>query len=162
MLEGEWKGKGTTLWQLCKASFNLIQTYSYQIPGNETKTKVWENIILGQPPLSSLPGMNDLAEWTRSEGLHSLHDLSLWNQKGIWEGWKDLHPPPHLNEAKNLLMDSLQGMSPINKTKKDSISWGKSGQYMVNEGYKILSTEPTAIQRTWKKVWQTDNIPKVN
>ena len=83
MLDGEWTGKGSSLWKLCKASFSLIQTHSYWILGNGKKIKVWESRILGQPPLSSLLGMNDLVEWTSSEGLHSLYDLSLWNPKGI-------------------------------------------------------------------------------
>ena len=61
MLDGEWIGKGSSLWQLCKASFNLIQSHFYWIPGNGKKIKVWESRILGQPPLSSLPGINDLA-----------------------------------------------------------------------------------------------------
>ena len=77
-------------------------------------------------------------------------------------GWKDLNPPLHLEEAKNLLMTSLQGMSPIKETKKDSIGWGKNGQYTVKEGYKRLTVEPVASEHIWKKVWHPDSIPKVN
>ena len=47
MLDGEWTGKGTSLWQLCKASFILIQLQSYWISGNGKKIKVWESRILG-------------------------------------------------------------------------------------------------------------------
>ena len=77
MLDGEWTGKGSSLWQLCKASFSLIQSYFYWIPENGKKIKVWESRILRQPPLSSLPGINDLAEWARSSGYHTLHNLYL-------------------------------------------------------------------------------------
>ena len=82
MLDGEWTGKGSSLWQLCKDSFNLIQSNYYWIPGSGKKIKVWERKILGQPSLSSTVGINDLSEWARSSGYHTLHDLSLWNQKG--------------------------------------------------------------------------------
>ena len=50
MLDGEWKGKGTPLWQLCKASFNTIKEGCYWIPGNGKRINVWNNSILGQPP----------------------------------------------------------------------------------------------------------------
>ena len=40
MLDGEWKGKGTTLWQLCKASINTITEDRYWIPGNGKRIDV--------------------------------------------------------------------------------------------------------------------------
>ena len=82
ILDSLWIGKGTSLWLLCKASINLIQSNYYWIPGNGKKLKVWESSILGQPTIISLPGMVELAEWARNFGIHTLHDLSLWNSKG--------------------------------------------------------------------------------
>ena len=111
---------------MCKASINLIQSNYYWILGNGQKIKVWESSILGHPSLSSLPGMVELAEWAHSFGILTLHDLSLWNSKGIWIGWKDLHPSAHLEEAKNILFSSLHGMSPTNEDTRYSIDWGKN------------------------------------
>ena len=40
MLDGEWKGKGTTMWQLCKASLNTIVEYCFWIPSNGKRINV--------------------------------------------------------------------------------------------------------------------------
>ena len=157
-----WTGKGTLLWLLCKASLNLIQSNYYWILGNKKKIKVWENTILGQPSLSSLSGMRELSEWARSIDISTLFNLSSWNPKGSWNGWKDFHPPEHLEAVKNLLFTSLHGKTSINKSAKDHIGWGKNGTYTVKEGYKKLSMEPTTAESLWKKVWHSDCIPKVN
>ena len=144
ILDSLWIGKGTSLQLLCKASINLIHSNYYWIPGNGKKFKVWESSILGRPTLTLLPGMVELAEWACSFGIHTLHDLSLWNQKGCQIGWKKFHPPVHLDEAKNLLFSSLHGMTPTNGASRDRISWGKNGQYTVKEGYKRISTDLAA------------------
>ena len=54
ILSHPWEGKGTSIWKLCKSSFKLIQTSFYWIPGNGKKIKIWDDIILGRPPLSSV------------------------------------------------------------------------------------------------------------
>ena len=76
MLDGEWKGKGTTLWQLCKASINTIIEDCYWIPGNGKIINVWNSSILGHPPLSSFPGMAPFSEWLSEQDILSLFDLS--------------------------------------------------------------------------------------
>ena len=40
MLDSAWAGKGTTLWQLCKASLNTIRADCYWILGNGKKINV--------------------------------------------------------------------------------------------------------------------------
>ena len=40
MLDSAWAGKGTTLWQLCKASLNTILEDCYWIPGNGKRINV--------------------------------------------------------------------------------------------------------------------------
>ena len=67
-----------------------------------------------------------------------------------------------METTKNLLFTSLHGKTPINKSSKDHIGWGKNGMYTVKEGYKKLNMEPMANESLWKKVWHSDNIPKVN
>ena len=55
ILNCSWDGKGTSIWLLCKALLNLIQTNYYWILGNGKKIKIWEHSILGHPLLSSFP-----------------------------------------------------------------------------------------------------------
>ena len=106
--------------------------------------------------------MGELSEWARSTGISTLFDLSSWNSKGSWNGWKDFHPPEHLEATKNLLFTSLHDQTLIKKYSKDHIGWGKNGMYTVKEGYKKLTMEPAENESLWKKVWHSDNIPKVN
>ena len=77
-------------------------------------------------------------------------------------GWRTIHPPEHLEAVKNFLFTTLQGKTPINKSSKDILGWGKNGNYTVKEGYKKLSFDSSAAGSIWKKVWQSDCIPKVN
>ena len=107
--------------------------------------------------------MEDLSKWAIDNGLVTLYDLSTWDRKGNWTGWKLLHPPDHLRHADDLLLPLLNGMAPISKKSRDSIGWGSNGNYTVKEGYKQLQTN-TVIASTniWKKVWNPDCIPKVN
>ena len=126
------------------------------------KINVWNCSILGQPPHSSLPGLTILAECARSQGFHTLHDLSLWDSSGCWTGWKDLHPLAHLEEATTLFLSSLHGLSPSRESARDRIGWGKTGHYSVKERYMRLYLDPAANDRLWRKVWHPDNILKVN
>ena len=79
MLDSAWTGKGTTLWQLCKASFNIIQADCYWILGNGKKINAWNYSILGQPTRSSLPGLAPLADCASEQGLLTLFYLSQWD-----------------------------------------------------------------------------------
>ena len=116
-----WTGKGTSFWLMCKASLNIIQSNYYSIPGNGKKINILDCNILGQPPLISLSGLTNLVEWAYSQGIHTLHDLSLWDSLGCWIGWKELHPPAHLEGALTLLLSSLHGMSPSSESARDHI-----------------------------------------
>ena len=131
MLDSAWTGKGTSLWQLCKDSFNIIQSDCYWIPGNGKKINAWNCSILGLPPHSSLPGLSSLADWDRSRGFHTLYDLSKWDSLGCWIGWKYLHPPTHLEESMTLFLSSLHGLSPSRESARDRIGWGKTRQYTI-------------------------------
>ena len=162
MLDRAWTGKGTSLWQLCKASLSIILENSYWIPGNGKKINVWTNSILGQRPRTSLPDLPPLADWARDQGINSLFDLSCWDSEGRWSGWKQLSPPAHMENATAALFLSLHGLSPTSLSIQDRLGWGKSGQYNVKEGYKKLSMESNSGERIWKQVWHSNCIPKVN
>ena len=162
MITNSWEGHGTNLWQLCKVSFNLVKEDLYWIPGNGRKINLWESKILGQPPRLTLQDQNLLAEWAYEQGISTLYDISVWDAKGIWAGWKELSPPVHLRGAADSLLSSLHGLSPSKATAKDRIGWGKTGKYNVKEGYRKIAKESTGTNKLWKKVWHPDCIPKVN
>ena len=82
MLDGEWKGKGTTLWQLCKASINTIKEICYWIPGNGKKINIWSSSILGHPHRSSIPSLGPFSEWMSEQEILSLFNLSRWDEGG--------------------------------------------------------------------------------
>ena len=131
LLDRAWTGKGTSLWQLCKASLSVILENSYWILGNGKKINVWTNSILGQLPRSSLPDLPPLSDWARDHGIISLFDLSCWDSQGRWSGWKHLSPPAHLENATAALFLSLHGLSPTSLSIPDRLGWAKSGQYNV-------------------------------
>ena len=151
MLDGEWKGKGTTLWQLCKATINIIKENCYWIPGNGKKINIWNRSILGHPPRSTIPGLGSFSEWLSAQDILSLFDLSRWDEDGQWIGWKDISPPDQLRNLVDLFLSSLHGLSPSSLSAKDRLGWGKSGQYTVKEGYKIISMEQMMVDKIWKK-----------
>ena len=107
----------------------LVQSESYWVLGNGKKIKFWSDRILGNPSISSLPHMDELSNWEIGNGLVTLYDLSSWDRKGKWIGWKLLQPPDHLKQAANLLLALLRGIAPISKSSKDSIGWGSNGTY---------------------------------
>ena len=60
ILNSLWTGKGTSLWQLCKASINLIQSNYYWKPGNGKKLRS------GKAILPHLTSRNDRFSWVGS------------------------------------------------------------------------------------------------
>ena len=162
MLDSVWVGKGTTLWKLCKSSLSKIRENCYWIPGNGKRINIWKSKILGQPPRSLLPGQTPLADWACEQGISTLFDLSIWDVKGHWAGWKELSPPASLATVVDSLLSSLHFLSPSRLTAKDHIGWGDMGKYNVREGYKRISREMNGTDRIRKKVWSADCIPKVN
>ena len=117
---------------------------------------------MGHSSLSSFLDLGELSEWAHDICIISLFDLSSWNQNGIWIGCRAIHPPEHLEAAKNFLFTTLQGKALISKPSKDTLGWGKNGNYMVKEGYKKLSYDSSTAESIWKKVWKSDCIHKVN
>ena len=162
MLASEWKGKGTTVWQLCKATVSIIKENCYWIPGNGKKINIWTSNILGQFKRSSLPGLSSFSDWLSEQNILTLFDLSLWDSNGHWLGWKNISPPHLMSDAAEILFSSLNGFSPSCLSIKDQLGWGRTGQYTVKEGYKIISKDQTMVEKVWKLVWHPDSIPKVN
>ena len=118
---------------------------------------------MGLPPLSSFFELEELSKWAYDNGTTFFCDLSSWDQNGRWNGWRTIHPPEHMKIAEEFLFTLLHGMAPINRSSKDISGWGKNGNYMVKEIFKMLISDITTTPEIiWKKVWQLDCIPKVN
>ena len=89
------------------------------IPGNGYKIKFWEDSILGQNPLNSLEGMENIKNWLHSNNKITLWDISQWSPAESWIKW-DMGVVPHELEAEaSALIDALQGLSPISSKVKD-------------------------------------------
>jgi hypothetical protein len=111
------------------------------IPGNGKNILIWEDSILGDPPLDTLSGTSNLKRWLHSQSLTVLWDISIWNNDEIrtWKKWSILNCPSHLHNEELLLLSLLQGKSPIASHTKDSRGWGAhSGNYTAAQGYKSL------------------------
>ena len=50
-LQEENTPKGTLLWNLCRRGLDFFQKHVYRIPGNEIKTMLWHDSIMGHAPL---------------------------------------------------------------------------------------------------------------
>ena len=67
--------KGTTIWNLCRNNLILIQQQIYRIPGNGKGIFLWEDKILGNPPLSSINLLYEIKLWLSNKGFLRLADI---------------------------------------------------------------------------------------
>jgi hypothetical protein len=89
-LDGTPQGRiGSPIWRLLKASLPLFQSKVTWIPGNGRKISIWDDSILGNPPLQQDPSLTPLFNWFQEHGLNTLFDISKWNNSsGSWSSWK--------------------------------------------------------------------------
>ena len=59
----------------------------YRIYGNGMRILLWDDNILGNPPLSSLISLNEIKLWLINKGLLRLADICFWDSAGKWVGW---------------------------------------------------------------------------
>ena len=64
----------------------------------------------------------------------------------------------------NALYSILQGFVPVHSHLLDSRGWGKSGIYIVKEGYRVISNNESISREynKWIKFWCNDGLPKIN
>jgi len=104
--------KGSPILSLCLKALDLITSRLSWIPGNDKKTKFWEDSILGQTPLRSLERMDNIKSWLHSNSKFTLWDLSVSDQGNLRLKWDlGVYPRP-LETQVQTLMDALQGCSP--------------------------------------------------
>ena len=66
---------GTTIWNLCRKGVDNIQSKLYIIPGSGQNIFLWEDKILGNPPLSSNNSLIDIKLWLTNKGFLRLADI---------------------------------------------------------------------------------------
>jgi ribonuclease HI len=137
------------------------------IPGNGAKIKIWEDSILGEQPLTWVSEIRNIKDWLLSNNCRTLWDISLWknDDNESWEGWNLGNYPDKIKEEATLLLDSLQGKSPISVRSKDKRGWGSElGLYTTAPGYSAILGIPWVPPNPapWKALWNFPSIPKVD
>ena len=77
------------------------------------KILLWEDNILGNPPLSTLNQLSEIKSWLKNKGILRLTDIFLWDGNGNWVGWVFLEIPKPLHQQQKSLITALLGMAPI-------------------------------------------------
>ena len=78
---------GTTFWNLCKRGIDNIHHQLYRIPGSGKRIFLWDDNILGNPPLSSFTSLIEIKSWLTNKELLRLTDICFWDSEGNWVGW---------------------------------------------------------------------------
>jgi hypothetical protein len=132
------EAKGSPIFTLCKKVLALFTPQLTWVPRNRKKIKIWQDSILGDPPLESNQDLQRLKGWMDGQNLKSLFDISTWGNDRCksWQGWVVGNLPPDLEDDWCVLKLSLQGKSPNKKKGKDERGWGKNAQpYSTSLGY---------------------------
>jgi len=104
------------MWNLIKKFLPLLKENTLRLPGNGREINVWNDSIMGKPPLAGLPGIQRLKMWMSTRGLTSLESISQWNQHdNTWKNWKSPNLPQILKNQWETLISLLKGDDPINK-----------------------------------------------
>jgi len=136
-------------------------------PGNGKSIRIWDNPILGDPPLNQNEEMDNIREWLQNRNLLTLWDISIWgtDDERSWESWDLGGYPENLEVEASKLIELLQGKSPLKILAKDKRGWGfTSSKYSAAEGYHSLRAIPFAPPdpSQWKSLWTFTSIPKID
>jgi hypothetical protein len=105
--------KGTLIWNLCRPGLDFFQNYLYRIPGNGKKTLIWRDNIMDHPPLENSGGIKGICEWLSQHDFIKLADISSWDVSGNWWSWVFPEIPAHLQNQKNILINSLTDLAAV-------------------------------------------------
>jgi hypothetical protein len=130
----------------------------------EKKMLIWKEKIMGHPPLEKFEEINKICEWLTQRDLIGLEEISSWDASGNWMAWEITEIPVYLQPEKTLLIKSLSYLALVHLRASDTWGWGKTGRYIVAQGYKSLqSLQPMEdLVALWKQVWDQMGLPKVN
>ena len=113
--------KGYGIFSILSKVLNFFVPNLTWIPRNGKWIKIWEESIMGDPPLTQLLGIGPLLDFMSSHNLITLWDISDWNQdcSNSWRGWK-IQCPPHLDNVKSMLISNLKVKALVSKSSKDA------------------------------------------
>ena len=159
--------KGSPLFALCSKAHSFFSKGITWTPGNGKRIRIWEDSILGSPPIANMEGLDGIRRFLTNLRISKLMDISKWHpeRRHIWIGWDISDCPPNLEEEKALLLLCLNGKSSVSKHLKDVRGWGSnSGHYSVAEGYKSIKAIPNVPRNPaiWKYIWSPKSLPKVD
>jgi hypothetical protein len=159
--------KGSPFFTLSKKVLPLFIPHLTWVPRNGRKTKIWNDSILGDPPLNSRQDLRRLENWMGTQNLKTLADISIWGEDRhqSWQGWEVSNLPPDLEGEWGTLKHCLQGKAPLKKKGKDKRGWGiNAKEYTTAIGYRLLYKIPTAPENPliWKAIWHSKSIPKID
>ena len=82
--------RGSPIFNLCLKALDFFKKGLTWIPGNGKHIKIWEDSILGEPPLCQQEGMVNLKNWILSINYNMLWDILVWeeDEEGLWMGWE--------------------------------------------------------------------------
>ena len=115
---------------------------------------MWEDKILGNPPLSFVNEFFEIKLWMSNKGLLRLADICSWDDAGNWVDWKFPEMPERLISEQSNLIKVLSGLAPIHCASKDKWGWGSSGVYYVGHGFSAIQSSHTSMltPALWKSI----------
>jgi len=141
------KQTGSPIFLLCKKALPYFTAKLTWIPGNGANINIWDDSILGNQPLNSLIELRNIQAWLAANNRCTLWDISTWgnDDQNSWASWNVGNHPEELQEEARLLLDMLQGKSPISARSKDKRGWGSgTGKFSASAGYSAILERPWA------------------
>jgi hypothetical protein len=91
--------KGSPIFTICQKSSGFFSPHLTWIPGNGENIRIWEDSIMGDPPLDSVSGTNNLNNFLHAQQLNTIWDIAKWNSdaNNSWKDWKPLRSLIHLH-----------------------------------------------------------------
>ena len=102
------------------------------------KTLLWEDSISRTPPLSYVPQLHEIMNWSKNKGLIHLADICMWDYDGSWSGWNFPDLPVQFNSHKSVLISHLTGLDPVHYSYKYRWKWGAYGFYSAANAFQSL------------------------
>lgn len=80
---------GLPILKMCLRALEFFKAKLYWIPGNGKEIRIWDDLILGDPPLNQNEELDNIREWLQNKNLLTLWDISSWgtNDERRWESW---------------------------------------------------------------------------
>ena len=126
------------MWELCKKTNSLLKDNLYWIVGNDKKIRIWHNNIGPNSPADNCQALSNLKIWCENNDFRMLFNFSVWTSSERWFGWKIVEIPEHLQADYKTLLFILHGQPPTHLNDADRRGWGKYGEYIVKEGYRVV------------------------